>query len=246
MKVNVHAGHNPDGKIACGACGILKESTENRKVVKYIKKYLKNCGVTVYDCTCNNGYNASDVLNKIVKKCNTHNVDLDVSIHFNSGAKDEKGNGKTTGTEVLIYSDYSKPKKEAQEIASTIAELGFTNRGIKVRPDLRVLNSTKSPALLVECCFVDDKDDAKVYNAKKMAAAIVEGVINSQKEVICKTIRKISQFKKPGKDKTKAKVKKGAEIVIDKIKIENGVRYGRIKTSRKWIKLKYTNHASRF
>lgn len=30
MKVNIHAGHNPDGKIACGACGILKESTENR------------------------------------------------------------------------------------------------------------------------------------------------------------------------------------------------------------------------
>ena len=27
MKINVHAGHNPDGKIACGAVGLIKEST---------------------------------------------------------------------------------------------------------------------------------------------------------------------------------------------------------------------------
>ncbi len=27
MKINVHAGHNPDGKIACGAVGLKKEST---------------------------------------------------------------------------------------------------------------------------------------------------------------------------------------------------------------------------
>ncbi|MCI8529099.1 MAG: N-acetylmuramoyl-L-alanine amidase, partial [Lachnospiraceae bacterium] len=32
MRINVHAGHNPDGKAACGAIGFLRESTENRKV----------------------------------------------------------------------------------------------------------------------------------------------------------------------------------------------------------------------
>ena len=32
MKFNIHAGHNPDGKIACGAIGLIKESTEARKV----------------------------------------------------------------------------------------------------------------------------------------------------------------------------------------------------------------------
>ena len=26
MKINMHAGHNPDGKVACGATGFLKES----------------------------------------------------------------------------------------------------------------------------------------------------------------------------------------------------------------------------
>lgn len=31
-KFNIHAGHCPDGKGASGAVGILKESTEARKV----------------------------------------------------------------------------------------------------------------------------------------------------------------------------------------------------------------------
>ena len=34
MKINIHAGHNPTGKIACGAIGLLDESTENRNVAK--------------------------------------------------------------------------------------------------------------------------------------------------------------------------------------------------------------------
>lgn len=32
MKINVHAGHNPDGKVSCGAIGLIKESTEAKKV----------------------------------------------------------------------------------------------------------------------------------------------------------------------------------------------------------------------
>ena len=177
-KYNIHAGHNPDGKVACGACGIIKESTEARKVVKYLIEYIKSVGHTVYDCTCNDGTSQSDVLVKIVKKCNQHtNIDLDVSIHFNSGASDEKGNGKTTGVEVLINSDSSKAKPYAARICKKVSALGFKNRGVKVRNDLYVLKHTNAPALLVECCFVDDKDDCNLYNAKKIAKAIAEAIL---------------------------------------------------------------------
>ena len=166
MKFNVHAGHNPDGKIACGAVGILKESTQARKVVKYVIGYLKKAGHTVYDCTCNNGISQNDVLKKIVSKCNTHDVNLDISIHFNSGAGDKKGNGKTTGTEVLVYdATKSIPYRAAENVCKEIAKLGFKNRGVKENPSLYVLNATRSPAILIECCFVDDKDDANLYNA---------------------------------------------------------------------------------
>ena len=41
MVINVHAGHNPDGKTACGAVGLIKESTENRKVKELVIRYLE-------------------------------------------------------------------------------------------------------------------------------------------------------------------------------------------------------------
>ena len=183
MKINVHAGHNPDGKIACGAVGLIKESTEARKVKKEVIRLLRKKGHKVYDCTCTNGTSQTDVLKRIVTKCNKHKVDLDISIHFNCGVGDKKGNGKTTGTEVYVYSEKSAAKPAAERVVEEIAALGFKNRGVKIRTDLYVLRRTNSPAMLIECCFVDDKDDVKLYDAKKMAAAIVDGIfINSQKK----------------------------------------------------------------
>ena len=57
-----------------------------------------------------------------------------------------------------------------------IAALGFKSRGVKTTTGLYILNHTKAPAMLVECCFVDDADDAKLYNKTKMADAIVKGI----------------------------------------------------------------------
>lgn len=47
MKFTIHAGHNPDGKKACGAVGLIKESTENRKVKDEVMRLLKLKGHTV-------------------------------------------------------------------------------------------------------------------------------------------------------------------------------------------------------
>lgn len=82
---NVHAGHNPEGKIACGSSDLLNESRENRLVKGELINYLRQYGNTVYDCTEDNGKNQRDVLEKIVKKCNAHTVDFDFSLHLNSG-----------------------------------------------------------------------------------------------------------------------------------------------------------------
>ena len=176
MIINVHAGHGPDGKVGCGAVGLIKESTEARKVTEKTINLLKIAGATVYDCTCNDGKNQSDVLYKIVNKCNAHKVDLDVSIHFNAGASDKAGNGKTTGVEVLIYSKNGGAYDYADKICKSIAALGFRNRGVKLRPDLYFLRKTVAPALLIEVCFVDDADDVKLYDADKVAQAIVKAI----------------------------------------------------------------------
>lgn len=168
MIINVHAGHNPDGKVGSGASGLIKESTEARKVKDEVISLLRSLGHTVYDCTVDNGKSQSDVLQQIIKKANANKADLDISIHFNAGG------GK--GVETLVYSANSSSNKYAKQIVDTIASLGFTNRGVKVRPDLYVLKNSKAPAVLIECCFVDSQTDVNKYNYKSMAGAIVKGI----------------------------------------------------------------------
>lgn len=177
-KFNIHAGHCPDGKGASGAVGILKESTEARKVKNKVIALLKKAGQTVYDCTCDEKTTQSGCLSKIVAKCNAHEVKRDVSIHLNSGRDDKKGDKKTGGVEVYIYSKNSKAKSDAEQVCKYISkELGITNRGVKVNTGLYFLRKTKSPAMLIECCFVDDLDDAKKWNATKCAEAIVKALV---------------------------------------------------------------------
>lgn len=180
MKINIHAGHNPDGKVASGAVGLVKESTEARTVKDKVIQYLKKAGHTVYDCTCNDGVSQSDVLKKIVAKCNAHKVDLDVSIHFNSGANDKKGDGKSKGVEVLIYSEKSKSYDAAKRVCDKLSTLGFKNRGVKVRDDLYFLKHTNTSALLIEVAFTDDFDDVEIYkkNVNKIAKYIAESLVN--------------------------------------------------------------------
>ena len=188
MRINVHAGHNPDGMAACGAVGLIRESTEARAVKNRVVAQLTAMGHTVHDCTCNNGASQQDVLKRIVAACNAHTVDLDVSIHFNAGAQAE-ADGKTTGTEVLVYGNTSTAVPWAQQIADSIAALGYRNRGVKERPGLYILKHTKAPALLVECCFVDDPEDVSLYSADRMAAAIVAGITGQAAETTADAAR---------------------------------------------------------
>ena len=188
MRINIHAGHNPDGMAACGAVGLIRESTEARAVKDRVVAQLTAMGHTVHDCTCNNGTSKEDVLKRIVAACNSHEVDLDVSIHFNAGAQGQP-DGKTTGTEVLVYDNASPAVPWAQQIADSIAALGYRNRGVKERPGLYVLKHTKAPALLIECCFVDDPDDVAIYNADRMAAAIVAGITGQAAETTADAAR---------------------------------------------------------
>lgn len=174
-KYNVHAGHCPQGQGAYGAVGLLQESVENRKVKDCLIQDMKNGGHIVYDCTDDTNCSENQNLQRIVSKCNAHSVDLDVSIHLNSGRNDYPGDGSTGGVEVWITNDavYDVAEKVCKEVS---AALGIRNRGVKATDGLYVLNHTVAKAMLVECCFVDDKDDADRWNANKCADAIYKGI----------------------------------------------------------------------
>lgn len=172
---NIHAGHGVAGGKGCGATGLLDESTEARKVKDILVGMLRQSGHTVYDCTYNGSAEQNTILSAIVKKCNAHKVDLDVSIHLNSGRKDTVGDSSTGGVEVYGYNNGTRSTGEA--ICSNVARsLNIRNRGFKVNTNLYVLSNTNAPALLIECCFVDDKDDVDRWNTSKCAAAIFQAI----------------------------------------------------------------------
>ena len=258
MRFNVSAGHGLDGKVACGAVGLIKESTEARIITEKVIQYLRKAGHTAYDCTCNNGTSQNDVLQKIVKKCNSNIVDLDVSIHFNSGANDKKGNGKSTGVEVLVYSEKSKAYDEAKRVCEKLAKIGFKNRGVKVRDDLYVLRNTNAAALLIEVCFVDDKDDVEIYkkNVDNISKAIAEALINKtitekvavelpQKKQTSYVVRITADVLKIRKGAgvsygTNGSVKKGQAFTIVDEKWNGKTKWLKLLSGRGWISAKYT------
>lgn len=179
---NIHAGHNPSGMVACGSVGYLNESDENRNVCGKLISALTDMGHIAYDCTCNDGTSQKDVLQKIVAKCNAHDVKFDISIHFNAISKETEKDNVTKGVEVWIHpnSKGAEIEETAKAICSSVADLGFTNRGVKYSDTLYVLKNTKAPAMLIECCFVDDLDDFELYNCDKMVNAILLGLVGSE------------------------------------------------------------------
>lgn len=243
MKINIHAGHNPDGKVACGAVGLIKESTEARIIKDKVIQNLNKVGHTVYDCTCNNGTSQNDVLKKIVAKCNAHKVDLDVSIHFNSGAIDKKGDGKSKGVEVLVYSEKSKSYDVAKRVCDKLSTVGLKNRGVKVRDDLYFLKHTNASALLIEVAFVDDKDDVEIFknNVDKIAKVISEALINNvieKKITLYKVTASALNIRKGAGTKyatTGQVYKNGAEVEI--IKFNSAKTWGL--TNKGWVSMAY-------
>ena len=189
---NIHAGHCPQGQGAYGAVGVLQESVEDRLVKNRVISALRNAGQTVYDCTDDTNCDEGTNLARIVNKCNQRKVDLDVSIHLNSGRNDYSGDGSIGGVEVWCYD--SGTAAVAQRICNNISsKLGLTNRGVKYNQGWYVLKNTVSPALLVECCFVDDKDDAGRWDVNACGDAIASGILNRSVTGAAATSTKLAQ-----------------------------------------------------
>lgn len=205
MIINVHAGHN---RYAPGASKFLDEVKENRIVKnRLINRLDKVIGVDVYDTTNESGKTAREVLENIVEKCNSHNADLDISIHLNAGG------GK--GVEVWNYDD------RTQGISSLICKkisqkLDLKNRGTKYTRGLYVLNKTKAKAILIECCFTDSHEDYEKWGGNLCADAIFDA------------LKEYYDFNEPADRTANAKSEQSAiEKIADDIiagKYGNGIR----------------------
>lgn len=171
---NVHGGHTPKCQ---GVSSLINEVTEDRKVKNKLIELLRANGHTVYDCTDDYSTTQNANLSAIVSKCNAHKVDLDISIHLNSARNDLSGDGKCGGVEVYAYDYrvYETAYRIAESIANTLG-IGFHGSPVKYNKSLYVLRKTKAKAVLIECCFVDDRDDVSRWDSTKCAMAIASAL----------------------------------------------------------------------
>lgn len=164
MKIAVRGGHT---ERCGGAVALISELIEDRLVKNAVIKYLKELGHTVLDVTPPVNYTSNENTDLVygVNKANSWKADLFISIHFNNAYKKYVG---TLGTEVCVYSKFD----DAQRVVNGLANLGFINRGQKVRgEELYELRETSMKSMIIEVCFVEATKDVELY--KKIGSDVI-------------------------------------------------------------------------
>ena len=171
--VCISSGHGI--KIRGASCSprppYLEEVDEAIRVMNRTAELLRGAGVTVKTFTDSTSTSQGQNLDAIVNWHNKQQRELDCSIHFNAYTK----TSKAMGTECL----YKTQEALAKSVASKMAAAGkLINRGPKYRSDLKFLNSTSKPAILVEVVFVDSSEDGDLYRANfdAICAALAEAI----------------------------------------------------------------------
>lgn len=162
-----HGGSDP-GAVANG----FKEKDLNLAIAISVNEVLLRHGVSVQ---MSRSKDDNESLTEKINECNAFNPELALDIHNNAGAGD--------GAEVYYYSSSTKGKSCATQVLDAIVQVGQNSRGIKANTSFRFLNSTKAPAILIECAFVDNKKDIAIIDTaaeqKAMGVAIAKGILKT-------------------------------------------------------------------
>lgn len=169
------AGHG--GKDPGTSGNGMQEKNLTLTIAQKVEQELRGSGIKVYMTRDRDVYPENSTRAKIANDI----ADLMVSIHINSGP--ETANGTETLYQVHANDSSSRlTSKQLAEIlqASMISSTGNTNRGVKLRTDLLILNRTTVPSAIVEVVFITNTGDAlKISNPAyqdQVAQAIADGI----------------------------------------------------------------------
>lgn len=169
IKIIIDAGH---GGYDNGASynGRL-EKDDNLSLALQVGKDLADYGYNVVYTRDLDVYQSPSIKAEIA---NETNADYFVSIHRNSSPTPNQYNGVQT----LIYDEGGIKQDMGERINENLAQIGFNNIDISIRPNLTVLKKTKMPAILIEAGFINSDIDNSLFdqNFDAMAEAIARGV----------------------------------------------------------------------
>ena len=153
----IDAGHG--GSDSGAVHGKRKEKDDVLKLALAVGKTLEEDYIAYIKYT-----RTTDIYEKPSKKTKDaegFGGSLLVSIHRNYGITKT-----STGYETLVYSNVDVKKVIAEEVNKGMAELGYKNRGTKIRTDLTILKVKGMPAVLFEVGFISNKADNKIFDNK--------------------------------------------------------------------------------
>lgn len=162
--------------------GKVREDQLNLKISLALKEELESRGATVYltrdddnDLTHRDyNYSKQDDMYLRVRKIDSYNADLFISIHLNASTV-----SSTWGSQVFYYGKSDTAKELATDIHDAMKPVTGTRKKIE-SANFYVLRCTKTKGVLVECGFLTNGNEkgqlASSKYHKKLAVAISDGI----------------------------------------------------------------------
>jgi len=136
-----------------------KESDDVLNLGREVAEEVRRHGVTVDETRTSD---ATVSLNERSSFENRNTYDYFISFHRNAYEAEQ-----AKGVETYTYlNPGAKSKSLADKIQTSLAALGFTDRGVK-EANYHVLRETKAAAVLIEIGFIDNSEDNNLFDEKR-------------------------------------------------------------------------------
>ena len=175
-KVFLGVGHG--GKDSGAVGNGFEEADLNLAIATACCAELERHGVSV---KMSRTKDEADPLADEIKECNAFKPDLALDIHNNAGGGD--------GAECFYHYKGGTSKTLANNVLTEIVKIGQNSRGAKIKKNAQgkdyfgFIRETAAPAIIVECAFVDNKNDIKIIDTAAeqttMGIAIAKGILTT-------------------------------------------------------------------